>query len=173
MHQIKYTTTIDDLIEFSEYIHSTTPTAVRAKHMRLLMVPLVLVVASVICFLMFPFVFGVLMIVWAIITATINYAFYPRQLRRYFRKFYEDLNNQSTVGECVLEISADGITEESEGSSRRDAWSHIGSIEETPEAVYMMLGVTAAYIIPKARILEGDLDEFTNVAREFREAVQT
>jgi hypothetical protein len=79
---------------------------------------------------------------------------------RRLKQIYGDGKNAGVIGEHDLEILQDGIREMTVVNEQLTKYPGIERVEVTQTHVYIYIGPIYAYIIPKAKVTEGDLDAF-------------
>jgi len=96
-------------------------------------------------------------------------AYWPWRLRQIRRKqilaAYREGNNPALENTVVLGIADDGLTCVSPTSQSRTAFRALQRIAETPEHVFVYLGPLQAHVIPRRRVIRGDVDKFVQELR--------
>lgn len=82
--------------------------------------------------------------------------FIVKHRNKYVRNLYKD---KGIFVRTNLEIKEDGLLQETETASVLSKFSRIKSIEEISQYIFIMLG-DIAYVIPRNKIEEGNIDLF-------------
>lgn len=93
------------------------------------------------------------------------FATYPKNVRKNqekcIRNLYSGDKGEGTLfGKHIVEIIDDTLVERTELSETRKKIAALGKIEEIPGYVFIMLEEPGAFVIPKGKVEEGNLDEF-------------
>src|SRR5207247_2899337 len=67
-------------------------------------------------------------------------------------------------GRHVLEADSTGLRAKCDISESLHAWAGVKSIEPKGKHVFVFIGDSLGYTVPRARILSGDLDRFVELA---------
>ena len=98
---------------------------------------------------------------WIWVPHVLSYS-YEKQVQR----TYETWKNRTTVGSRQLELTPEHLNEKNAYGHSQTAWRAIERVESDDECAYIYLSAAQAHIIPKARVTEGDFDQFVSAARD-------
>jgi len=84
---------------------------------------------------------------------------------RVIRQLLREGENKAVVCEHVLEITPDALVESTDISEFRSKWVGIERVEETADHTFIYVQATAAHMIPRAAILEGNYEAFRDEIR--------
>jgi hypothetical protein len=102
--------------------------------------------------------------------AGIGFVMFPRWFYRAnqnnTRRLYQEGRNPSVLGRHTLELGPQGLRDRSEGGEELTAWSSVERVAVTDTHAFVYIGSVNAHPIPRARIVEGDLDAFVTELRE-------
>lgn len=68
-------------------------------------------------------------------------------------------------GRHVMEALSTGLLGSCDITSRTTQWNGVAGIAETSSHVFVMLAPEQGYVIPRKRIVSGDLDRFVEAVR--------
>jgi hypothetical protein len=95
----------------------------------------------------------------------------PRSAEAQVRGYYQDdLSNPYLFGRREMEITQDALTEKTPVGESRIVWHAIQFIEESDEHFYFFPAKNAAHIVPKLKVLDGDIRAFVARAKELWKA---
>lgn len=111
-------------------------------------------------------------IIFSIITSAFWLFVYPvlrrKAVERQARRLYSEGKNRDVIGNHILAIDKDGVTEISDVSESHIAWRGVEKIEENDKYVFLYIGSLIAHIIPKRAFLNKQEEtEFTQLARTY------
>lgn len=72
----------------------------------------------------------------------------------------------------AIEIDPAGLTATCSITRATTRWAGIHSIEQTESHIFVMLDDHRGYVVPKTRMLSGDLSEFVETANRYRDDAQ-
>lgn|SRR5260370_13665806 len=101
---------------------------------------------------------------------------YPRRLKasreKCIRNLYVGDQGQGSIfGRHAVEITDNSFTEKTELGETTQKFSAIIGIEEIQGYIFIMLGPSLGWVIPRNKIEEGDLDQFTAELRNHLQKV--
>lgn len=91
----------------------------------------------------------------------------PARFEESIRRMAAESPNPSVLCEHILEITPRGLVERTPVSETAHVRAGILRVEETPHHVLIYTQVNAAYLIPRASVLESELAEFLSELRTF------
>lgn len=86
-------------------------------------------------------------------------------MKKYATKACSENGDDGFSGQHVLRLDGDELREKGPTGTQDIKLSRIPRVDEDSKAVYIYVGPMAAHVIPRARVLEGDLDSFLNELR--------
>lgn len=100
-----------------------------------------------------------------VVAAIYFYIKYPAAIKRRrevcVREIYKDGKGEgSTFGKHTLEIVGSSLHEKAEFNESKHEIAKLHKIAEIPDYVFIMVGPSAALIIPRNKVEEGNLDAF-------------
>ncbi len=159
--RIKYQTVEDDYVAFNVFFSRHSPLAKRSRLIAGVLIPaifIVLVLSQAIYSHDWTYMFiGVLFfgsLSLVILVGRSDLA------RRTAKKIFKEGKNKGFLGNHELEINDYGILTKSEYGEGKIAWAVIERIGSTPDYTFIFTGASTAFIVPKARIIEGDYNTF-------------
>lgn len=95
-------------------------------------------------------------------------AYYRWSVERNTRKLYSEGQNKGVLGNHIVALAADGVTEISDVGESRTAWSGIEKVEANEDYIFLYTGSLQAHVIPKRAFLDEDeYAEFFQLARVY------
>ena len=89
----------------------------------------------------------------------------PYLVRRSLRRNALTRHRPCLRGRHLLEIVDAGIRAKCDVSESLHKWAGIRRVVSTPTHVFVMIGDSLGYTVPRARLVEGDIDVFVRDAR--------
>jgi len=89
------------------------------------------------------------------------------ECRKQFDGLYEEQDSKGSICEHVVQISEEGIFEKTDVNERKDKWFGVQRIAVENDYAFIYVGANQAHIIPRKRIIEGNLDEFIETAKSY------
>ena len=91
---------------------------------------------------------------------------------------YRERPDKVAFGEHALEIDEQGLTERSDVAEHSVRWEGVNAIDTTPRHAFIFVGARLAYIVPRASVLEGNFEQFSEArdlwrAKNLQEPVQS
>ena len=108
-------------------------------------------------------------VLWAlggVLSAVAWWGIAPSLVNESLRRKAENRYRPCLRGRHMLEIVDTGIRAKCEVSESLYKWAGIRRVVSTPTHVFVMIGDSLGYTVPRARMVEGDLDVFVKNARE-------
>jgi hypothetical protein len=147
--QVHFDLDIDDLIAFNlhHYGYARNPvrgfwTAEINLHFNLILLVVFLVSQKWVIFYLLLFSFIQTVLLW--------FPSFTRWLiKKQVRKLYSKGQNKGVLGNHIIAIDADGLTEISDLAQQRILWSGIEKIEENEDYFFFYTGTMQAHVIPK------------------------
>jgi hypothetical protein len=106
------------------------------------------------------------LLVWMVVAVVFSLWYYraskkvnPKRIAR----LYSEEKNKGTFCEHKLKILPEGIRETTDVGEQMITFAGIERIETTDTHAFIFIGTMQAHVIPRNRVLEGDLDEFISV----------
>lgn len=165
--RVRFDITPADWEAFADFQLRHSPTLRRSTSQARMVTVVVIVVATAVIWWFtrstFVLIVGVVAGAWSFVDT-------PRVIRKSAHKqmhamFAESFRDGSEKGN-VLEIREDGLYSESPRGTGTVAWSALTAYDESPTHVYLGLGGPSGIVIPRHRILEGDIDAFSARLRQ-------
>jgi len=161
--QVEYELRPEDWGAFAERCAARSPSVQRT----------VLIVQAFGSFAMFVVVFrftGVLSSQAAIIATLLAGAWWwgtPRLMYRRVRREALTRERPCMRGRHLLDADSDGLHAKCDVTESLHRWSGVRSIESKGTHVFVFIGDSLGYVVPRARIVSGDLEEFVQVATSY------
>lgn len=164
---LRYTVTVNDLLAFERYFRKTDSYSRRRRAWSLWGGPFLLLAIGML--------YGHLKQDWrwAVGYAALAGLFhlvlrgiYGPIIERRLRTFYSKNKSPLLTGESSLEIKDEGLHRRTSVSESTTSWAGISKLVSTDTHLFVYVGATAAFIVPKNGILEGDYDGFTRLLQE-------
>jgi len=92
---------------------------------------------------------------------------YKTGMSKAVRRLYEEQDSKGSICEHVVQISEEGIFEKTDVNERKDKWFGVQRIAVENDYAFIYVGANQAHIIPRKRIIEGNLDEFIETAKSY------
>lgn len=170
MDTLRYSLTVDDCIAVAEY-----NAAHGRRHRWSFVVNAVLGAALVVLVCV---VFGVTRrpAGWlAVAVALVGWLLYlPWRLRtgnrRHFRRACAEAERRGRLGAQHMALDAEGFTLRTDSAEVRMRWPAIDRIVTAPAFTLLYVGDDNAFVIPRARVVEGDYDAFIERCRKLHAA---
>lgn len=80
--------------------------------------------------------------------------------KRRIKKLYPSDENVGVLCEHTLELTDVGVTETSPVGQHCTNWSGIPRVAETASHAFIYIGSNMAHVIPRAKVLDGNIDDF-------------
>lgn len=166
--KIRYTNTVEHLVAFNHFHMSRSPVMrwIRWK------IPLALAGLIVLTGIRVNRPGEILSIVASVIVAGLFLLFMwlSRAVSTWFfvRRLLTEGKNSSVLCEHELEVMPDGLVEISPVSELRSKWESVERIESTSDYTFVYIQATAAHVIPRRAVAEGDYETFAVALREAR-----
>jgi len=161
--KIRYTVEFDDVKAFWQHFLSTSAVLRRQR------------VVFVACFAGVFLLVGIRLglrdasivpVVWFAFLGTVFLSLFWRFSRRVSAKRLRRLcppeENKGVLCEHTLELTDAGVTETSLVGQHSTTWAGILRVVETTSHVFVYIGSNMAHVIPRAKVLDGDMDAFIN-----------
>lgn len=168
--RIEYELTPDDWAEFGEYCARTSPGFQRAKYVGVVVGLLLIVACSV---LMWQRAEGIWWLVIGAFTAFAWGVFWPRHLVSHARAHMSRRQLPCLSGRHVMEPTPAALVAKCDITESSTRWAGIQNVTETTRHVFVMLSDVQGYVVPKARIVSGDANQFIREAQQFWSASKT
>jgi len=165
--RIVYSNTIDDLVRVQLRFIERSGLLQRKLLIFRWCIPLVLLVSLLVLWLRTG---SPAFLVSGPLVAVLIFLLYPGMLRRSLentsRKLYSDSKVQAATGQFELEVTPDALIETSPGGQMRSNWEIVDGLEVTKDYAFIFLKTGLAYVVPRASILEGSLDNLVEAVRQ-------
>jgi hypothetical protein len=165
--KIEYDLTPDDWADFGEYCARTAPEFHRARRNSIIVSLITVAVASIIIWLTTR---SPTIVLCAAIFGLAGAILWPDRLVSHARSHMQNRERPCLTGRHVLEASPEALTARCNVTESSTKWVGVHRVAETPRHVFVMLNEVQGYVIPKARICEGDLRQFTTEAQKYASA---
>jgi hypothetical protein len=166
--RIEYDLTAEDWADFGEYCARTAPEFRRAIHGGITSGVLTIVVVSGLLWLKTSSL-GLVLV--GAVTAVAWGLFWPRRLVSHVRAHMRKRQLQCLTGLHILEATPEALLAKCDVTESTTRWAGIDHVAETARHVFVMLSDVQGYVIPKARIRGGDLDQFAREAQSYASAL--
>lgn len=83
------------------------------------------------------------------------------------RFMYRAGKNKGVLGLHEIEIDPQGLTERTDVNDSKYTWHGVETIAETDDYLFIYITTMTAHIIPKHRVIHGDLPTFTARTKEY------
>lgn len=159
--KIRYAVELDDVQAFCQYYVRSSPVVQRQR------MAFALCFATLLLFLVLHLVrrdgSSIPLAMVAVIGLVFLFAFWKYfgtvSLKR-LAEFYPIGENQGLLCGHSLELTDTGITETSPVGQQHTAFTGICRVVSTPSHAFIFIGSNMAHVIPRRRMLEGNVDEF-------------
>ena len=165
--KIEYDLTPEDWGDFGEYCARTSPEFRRARRRSMVSGVLSIMIACVILWIMAGSLGSV------VVVAVFGFAglfLWPDRLVSHARSHMRERERPCLSGRHVLEATPDALVAKCDVTESSTRWAGVHHIGETTRHVFVMLNDVQGYVIPKARIRSGDLDQFASEAQKYASA---
>ena len=163
--QIEYELTPDDWAAFGEYHARHSPHFQRAKNRSVLNGILLAVAIGV---LLWIFAGPAVAVVIALCAAAGSAWYAPRQLLAHTRAHMAAKDRACLRGRHFIEALPSGLRSRCDLADSTIAWAGIRDAIETADHVFLMLDELQGYVLPKQRIVAGDIRSFLREVAKFR-----
>lgn len=163
--QIEYILTPDDWAAFGEYQARHSPSFQRAK------------TRTVLNGILLGVGIGIMLWIYAtpvvaLVVATCSVAgaawYGPRQLIAHTRAHMAAKDRACLRGHHFIEALPEGLRSRCDIADSTLAWRGILNVIDTPDHIFIMLDELQGYVVPKQRIVAGDVARFLVAVEEFR-----
>ena len=162
--KIEYDLTPDDWADFGEYCARTAPEFRRARHNNIMSGVIMAVALSV---LLWFTTRSLTIVVASTVFGIAGAFFWPNRLVSHARAHMQKRELSCLNGRHVLEITPEALMARCDVTESTTRWAGVHHVAETTRHVLVMLNDVQGYVIPKARICEGDLSQFAYEARKY------
>ena len=165
--KIEYELTPEDWADFGEYCARTAPEFRRAQRNNIMSGAITAVALSV--FLWFTTRSHTIAVAAAVFGLA-GALFWPNRLVSHARAHMQKRERPCLTGRHILETTPEALIARCDVTESTTRWAGVHHVAETTRHVLVMLNDVQGYVIPKARICEGDLNQFANEARKYSSA---
>ena len=167
--RLRYENTMDDTLAFLEFHYAHSPTIRKQRsQLRWGASLCVFLMAFTTCLALSfvqhsPIDLKALMIscsLGAVLMFLLMPALTLRSMRRNSRRLFAEGKQQGLLGEHLLEIENDGLTERTDVNETKTLWRGMEQVAATKTHTFIYVTSLSALIIPHDRITEGNLQEF-------------
>ncbi len=162
--RIEYDLTPEDWAAFGEHCARTAPGFRKTAHVGAVMGMALLLIATILVWQRTgsPFWLTVMLV------ATVAWGWYwPRTLVAHVRGHMSRHERPCLRGRHALEARPDGLAARCDIAETLTRWAGIQSVVASNDHVFVMLTDVQGYVVPRARIAGGDLDEFVGEADRY------
>lgn len=165
--KIRYTLDLDDLVAFHQFYIDTSSLLWKRRLTFVVSFGLIFLALGLLRWQLensvFPLVyfglFGVVSTTW--------YWHDSRKVKpKCVAKLYAPERNKGTLCQHELEIITDGLVERTPVGEQKTQFQGIDRIESTPTHSFVFIGTLLAYVIPHAKVTEGDVDSFMTTLKQ-------
>lgn len=165
--KIEYELTPEDWADFGEYCARTALEFRRARRNNITSGVITVIVLSILLWLTTR---SLIMAVAAAAFGLAGALFWPNRLVSHARSHMQKRERPCLTGRHILETTPEALMARCDVTESTTRWAGVHHVAETPRHVLVMLNDVQGYVIPKARICEGDLNQFANEARRYASA---
>jgi len=169
---IKYKVDMEDLVAFNQYFVATSPFLRRHRLIVIAVISSIYIILEGVQALARDSITPLLL--WSGIAVVFGVLYYRASLKvspKHIARLYSSEKNNGIFCEHELAILPEGIHEKTDVNEQLSAFSEIERIEITDTHVFIFIGTMQAHVIPKNKVLEGDLDAFVSALRGKMDAV--
>lgn len=158
---VRFEVTADDWAALADFQLAHSQTLRGAERRTHLLAVIVVVVMTVIVALVTrSMIFAVVTVVAGMIAAFSTPRTFRRNMRKQMRSMYDETFPPGSDTSVRLESRDDGLATENARGTSVLAWSALTAVDESNDHVYVGLGGASGLVIPKSRIIEGDVIAF-------------
>ena len=172
--KLRYENVMEDLLAFQEFHYANSP---EVRKMVLRGQFAVAVVSAGLLLILIEFTKSIFPIVnlpvaigASVFTGVLGWFNYPYATKRSWhkstKKLYSEGKNRGFVGWHDLLATEDSLISSGDMGETKLSWQVVERVESTPEFVFLYVSAMSAIIIPRARVTEGNVDEFLAVAQK-------
>lgn len=165
--KIEYELTPEDWADFGEYCARTAPEFRRARRNNITSGVITVVALSILLWLTTR---SLTMVVSATVFGLAGALLWPNRLVSHARSHMQKRERPCLTGRHILETTPEALLSRCDVTESTTRWTGVHHVAETTRHVFVMLSDVQGYVIPKARICEGDLNQFANEARKYAAA---
>ena len=165
--KIEYELTSEDWADFGEYCARTAPEFRRARRNNITWGVITVVAFSVLLWLATR---SLTMVVATSVCGLAGALFWPDRLVSHARSNMQKRERLCLAGRHVLETTPEALMSRCDVTESTTRWAGVHHVAETARHVFVMLNDVQGYVIPKARICEGDLHQFASEAQKYASA---
>jgi hypothetical protein len=163
---LRFDLEMEDLIAFSRFHYDRSP-VIRKQYFG------VFVITAAVIFFGFLMVFDDMDLLARIVLAGPNalvggmlmYYWSKRSMPSQMRQLLEEGDNSSVFGQIELRLENDAFVEIGRSNESRYAFEGIKRVGETPDHAFLYTSALQAIVIPKEKIVTGDVGQFMTVLR--------
>jgi len=96
--------------------------------------------------------------------------FWPNRLVSHARSQMRERELPCLTGRHILEATPDALVAKCDVTDSKTRWAGVHHVAETTRHVFVMLSSVQGYVVPKARIREGNLEQFAREAQMYSSA---
>jgi hypothetical protein len=161
--RVEYDLNADDWADFGEYCVRTAPEGRLAKRRGMVSAALT---TAVLCALVW-LKFGLSWPVGAAIGGACWALYWPHRLVSHARAHMRSRKRLCLTGRHFAEATPEALITKCEVAESTTKWSGVHHVTETAHHVFVMLSDVQGFVVPKARIRSGDLDQFVREAQTY------
>lgn len=155
--KVEYELTRDDWADLGEHCARTAPEWQRARHVGVVIGMLLILASS-------AFLWSRSASPWWITAGLVAAAawgwYWPHHLVKHARAHMSSRQQLCLHGRHIMEVLASGLYARCDITESTVRWPGIRNVAQTATHVFIMLNDVQGYVVPKARVTDGDLDEF-------------
>jgi YcxB-like protein len=165
--ELKYSLTEDDILELNLFrIRSIPQLQRRQKMLRWGYLIFMLILIALLYLMKFSLLVCLLMVLIVVSFFFYFPSYQKRQLRRMINKDYKDPERAAALVNRRAAATKDGIKLTTSKGEKSFPWHTIQKVETTPAAVFILLEDNGSFTISRARVEEGDFDQFVTEVTE-------
>jgi hypothetical protein len=158
---LRYSVDCDDIMEFQQFHYVHSPTMRNQEYGSMGVWAMIAVVACLVGLPEFSLTVRLACAaVLAVVIALGIRALSKWSVASHTRQYLREGSNDGVIGDHELRIEENGLMELTSTSESRLAFSRIARIEETRDHAFIYISSLQAYVIPKNRIVSGDVVDF-------------
>ena len=162
--RVEYELTPEDWADFGEYCARTAPEFRRASRRSIVSGVLAIVILCVLLWLTMRSL-GLVVVAGAFGLAGL--LLWPNQLVSRARSHMQRRELRCLTGRHILEATPEALIAKCDVTESTTKWAGVHHVAETTRHVFVMLSDVQGFVIPKARVQSGNLEQFASEAMEY------
>ena len=96
----------------------------------------------------------------------------PTVSKKQVARLYPENDNRGVLCEHTLELNVSGVVETTNAGEQKTKFAGIHKLVDSADHAFIFIGTQMAHVIPKSKVLSGDLNEFMAKLKEKWESQQ-